>query len=1339
MTTTGTISSMGQPQHEAAARPAPRASVWPLAPLQAGLLYHAVSSEDGLDVYSMQSTYAFAAGIDLEALHRACASLLARHDSLRAGFSTALMDRPVQFIPHTVATPWRVVDLSDRTPEAAAAALAAVQVAERQRRFDMDAPPLIRFVAVDLGADGVRLVVTNHHIVIDGWSDALLVVELLRHVAAQGCDETLAPAPSFGRYLALLQHRDADEDARAWRRALSGLEAGTLLAETAPGVQAVLPEVVETGLGQDLTRSVTALARRCAVSVNTVYSTVWGLTLRDLVGRDDVVFGTTVSGRPADLDGVEDMVGLFLNTVPQRMRVAPAESVAALLTRVQSEQAQLVEHHHVGLGALQQQTGIGDLFDTLYVMRNTPTDDASFDELARTVGLLDIDSGDATHYPATFIVHPEASTRLILSYRADVLTEADAHRILAGAVRLLEQMTASPETAVAALSPRDDEAEAALVASWSGQEHPIAPESLVEWLMAAAQAEPERIALVDGAEQLTFAHLWSRVRACAAFLCEAGVAPGDLVTIELPRGAGVVVAIFAAFAVRAAYVPVDVSAPASRQDAIREATHPACRITPDWFASMTGRFGGEHRWVPVSGYRHEDLAYVMFTSGSAGAPKGVAIEHTGLVNMLANHRRRIFAPAGATPQRPWRVAHAVSFAFDMSWEELLWLLDGHEVHLLDDEMRRDPGSMSDYLARARIDVVNVTPSVAGALLADGLLLEKRAPRLVLLGGEAVTADVWEALRDAPATDGYNLYGPTEYTINTLGGGTQESATPIVGRAIDNTRVRVLDSGLRPVPDGTPGELYVTGAGLARGYHGAPALTAERFVADPYAPPGSRMYRTGDIVSRRLDGVFDFHGRSDAQVKIRGHRVEPGEVQAVLAGDPRVARCAVIAVPMPPGGPALVAYLVPAGIGRPERVADADEAVQRLDLPEADIDAIRDRLRERLPEVMVPAAWVAVDHLPFTVHSKLDVSALPAPDVRARRGRGPRGPLENAVCEVFAEVLAVDEVGVEDNFFALGGHSLTAMRAVGLLGKRLARRVGVAALMAAPTPAALVGQLDAGGDPTDVVLALGGQPGRQTAPVFCLHPMLGLGWTFSSLAARLAERRPEAPAVYALQSPALADPDFSPANMRSYARLLLARAVGTDPSVQSHGVHLVGWSFGAHLAHVLASLAESGGVAVRSLTLLDPGPTVGSAGDEHRDAAGDASAGGVQEALGFLLAASLRDIPEWMTPPYDADEALEFLAEGTGAFSALDADDLAAFARVGTLGRRLLDGVTYAAVSAPTTLVVATGGDQTHDPEAAVQSWRRECRTPLRVTSIDVPHDLMTSPYASERVAPLIGA
>ncbi|MEZ0493461.1 amino acid adenylation domain-containing protein [Kineococcus sp. TBRC 1896] len=1302
----------------------PAVEVLPLSPLQAGLLFHAVAGDGSLDVYSMQSTYRFAPGTDLAVLRSACAALLERHGALRAGFSAALLDRPVQFVPAAVPLPWREV-VSDPADDAAAQAeLSALQRRERERRFDVDRPPLVRFVGLDLGTHGVHLLVTNHHLVLDGWSDALLVVELLRHVRAGGRDTTLPPAPQFREFLGWLAGRDAEADRAAWRRALGGLTAGTTVAEPSAVREQVLPDVVERDLPGDLTDRLITTARAAAVSVSTVCSTVWALVLRSLTGADDVVFGQTVSGRPPELPGVDETVGLFLNTVPHRVRLDPALDVTALLQRVHRESGALVENHHVGLGDVQRDAGVGPLFDTLYVMRNTPEDDAAFAELAAATGLADVEGGDATHYPLTFVVHPGEPYRFILSHAPDVFPAAAAEDLLERAVRVLEAVTADPHRLLGTVPTLDPASAGDLVASWAGDHRALPADSLTARLARTAARFPDRTALVDDDVALDFGRLWAAVVVQAEALRRDGVRPGDLVGVELPRGVRTVVALLAVLAAGAAYVPVDPSHPAERRARVLRRAGVVTTLDTSTASPLPGPGARSSATAEElhPAYRHDDLAYVMFTSGSTGDPKGVQVEHRGLVNMAENHRRRIFEPAGAVPGgEPWRVAHAVSFAFDMSWEELLWLLDGHEVHLLSEDVRRDPALMAALVDRRRVDVLNVTPSVASALLAEGLLdAGRHRPRLVLLGGEAVGPDVWDALRDTPGTEGYNLYGPTEYTINTLGGGTADSATPTVGRPVDGTDVRVLDTSLQPVPDGVPGELWVSGAGLARGYHDAPALTAERFVADPWGPPGRRMYRTGDVVSRRPDGGFDFHGRSDTQVKVRGFRVEPGEVAAVVARDELVARAAVVVRPAPGGNPVLVGYVVPAVPDLAGRLGEVTE-----------------RLRAQLPEHMVPAALVVVADLPLTVNSKLDLGALPVPDLSAT-GRAPRTAEEETVCAAFAEVLGLPRFGADDDFHTAGGHSLLAMRLAALLTDRLGTRVGVAAVLGNPTPAGLLAALHRPqADPWGPVLPLGGRD-RARGTVVCVPPLLGLGWTFAALAARL----PGGQRVLALQSPALAaDPAevaALPTTLEGLADLLVPHVLaGTD----GEPVHLVGFSFGAHLAHVLASRLEERGVDLVSLTLLDPGAPGGAlpAGVEVGE-----PVGADQEALEYLLTLSLRDRPDWLTRPYEPDDVLEFLAEGNGVLAGFGRAELDRVVRSAVHSASVPGPVEHRPVTVPVLLVASTApGHRTgHVPtaadlEAERAAWQPLCRRPVQLATVDVVHTAITSPAGSDQVARLL--
>ncbi|GAA2955296.1 amino acid adenylation domain-containing protein [Glutamicibacter bergerei] len=1300
--------------------------VLPLAPLQNGLLFHALADPEALDVYTMQSTYRFAGPVDVPALRQACATLLERHPILRAGFAHEQFDTPVQFIPAFLPLPWRQLDLS-ADPQAVRG-LERLQVDERQTKFEMSRPPLIRFAYADLGVEGGALVVTNHHILIDGWSDALLVTELLRHYRAGGRDDTLGEPTPFRSYLQWLAEQDAEAARGVWRNLLAGLNDGTLVAPEASARSAVLPEVVEMDLPDGLTEALIALARTAKVSINTVYSLGWSLALRRLTGQDTVVFGSTVSGRPPELAGVDEMIGLFLNTVPVVTELDPHTRVDALLRQVQTRQGESLQAQFVGLSTIQQDAGIGTLFDTLYVMRNTPEDDAALDRLSTDTGLVEIEGGDATHYPLTFIVHPADIYRLILAYQGEQFSAAAAGCLMESVIATLAALADHAQSPLGTvLAAVEGEPQSSGLAGTARQ---LGEDSLVALLERTAAAHPQRPALIDGAHTLTYAELWAEVCSIAGWLRAQGLGPGSTVGLGLPRGNRFVAAIFAVMAVGAAYIPLDEAYPdaraakmfaTARADAVllepgswrdtEKLAASGTRVMVLDDAVVAGHAGAAQLYPD---YSHADSAYLMFTSGSTGEPKGVSVPHRGLVNMLANHRREIFDPAIArVPDRPLVVAHTVSFAFDMSWEELFWLIEGHTVHVLNEALRRDAAQMVSYLREHCVDVINVTPSVASALLAEGLLQAgKHHPALVLLGGEAVGAEVWDALRADPVSEGYNLYGPTEYTINALGAGTDSSAVPVVGGPIENTEAYVLDSALCPVAEGAPGELYLAGDGLAYGYVGRAALTASRFVANPYGTPGTLMYRTGDVVSRDSSRALHFHGRSDAQIKIRGYRIEPGEVQAVIAADPRVGSCAVLARQMTQGHMALIGYLVPA--------AGADTEEDRAGL----VDAVRARARRELPDYMVPSHLVLLGKLPLTPNTKLDVAALPLPAPIA--GRAPSGGAQTAVAEVFCAVLGVDSVHAEDDFYLLGGDSLKAMRTVSLLRSRFETTLTVGTLAAAPTVELLASKLSAGTDSSfDLVLPLAGGSGAG-APLYCFHPAGGLGWSYAGLAGHLGRGRE----IIALQSPRFTGP--APQDMAALRDSMVQAIRNRHP----HGpYHLLGWSFGAHLAHMVAGALEKDGEQVLTLSLLDADPvTVNPVQGPAPEDAAELE----QEALNFLLAGALRELPQWLRSPYQRADVLEFLAEAEGVWSHFASDKLEAIMDSYGYSVGVLPGARYDRVRADTRLYTATmsrHGVVASDPARTAAGWSEYSAGPFAQQLIEAGHHEMTSPAALSIVGP----
>ncbi|MFJ9899223.1 non-ribosomal peptide synthase/polyketide synthase [Streptomyces sp. NPDC091280] len=920
-----------QARVRAVAAPAQVADVWPLAPLQEGLFFHSAYDEGALDVYTVHETFDFATRLDTARLRAAVRTLLDRNPGLRAGFVSDGLDQPVQFIVEDPEIPLEEVDLSLLPEVEQDALLKELTDAERNRRFDLSAPPLFRLLLLRLGAErGDRLVVGRHLILWDGWSAWLFLDELFALYETGGDADSLPAPGSYRDYLTWLEEQDDAVATAAWRTALAGLDEPTLLAPTAAdGLEPVIPDQLDTLLSAELGDRLRALAPAHGLTLNTVLNAAWGLTLASATGRADVVFGTTVAGRPSEVPDVGNIIGLFLNTVPTRIALDPTEPVLDLLRRVQGERLDLMPYEHLSLGVLQAETGHRKLFDTLFVLRNNDTEERLADLKTRH-GATAVANVDATHYPANLVITPGREIAVTLTHRPDLVPTDRAQALLDRFALLVDRLTAdltAPVGSLDALLPAELDA---LRRESAASRVPAPEDTIADLLAAQAIRTPDERALVFGERSMTYAELDAAVNRMAHLLTDRGARPEQVVALALPRSLDMVVALFAVLRTGAAYLPLELDHPADRLSLMLADASPLLLLS---ITAVSATLDGDMTRVllddpytkgelaeqpdtPVHRrFSLEHPAYVIYTSGSTGRPKGVVTPYRGLTNMQLNHQKEIFEPAIASAGgRRLRIAHTVSFAFDMSWEELLWLVEGHEVHVCDEELRRDAEALVAYCERHRVDVVNVTPTYARLLIEQGLL-EGHVPPLVLLGGEAVPETVWAALRDTDGTYGYNLYGPTEYTINTLGGGTLDSDTPTVGKPIRGTRAHILDAWLRPVPDGVPGELYIAGIGLARGYLDRPALTSERFVADPFGEPGERMYRTGDLVRRNPDGNLDFLGRTDDQVKIRGYRIEPGEIETALSRHPLVSQAAVVV-----RDERLVGYVVPSGADPSERTA-----------------------------------------------------------------------------------------------------------------------------------------------------------------------------------------------------------------------------------------------------------------------------------------------------------------------------------------------------------------------------------------------------------------------------------
>ncbi|WP_275562122.1 non-ribosomal peptide synthetase [Streptomyces sp. 5-6(2022)] len=1024
----------------------------PLSPLQEGLLFHAQYSEGALDVYTVQLAVRVEGPVDAPAVRRAAAALMRRHASLRAVFRRRKTGDPMQVILRDVELPVTELDFTDSPQDEQRARVRAFADEDRARRFDLERPPLLRVTMIKVAADAFWLVLTAHHILLDGWSAPLVMRELFQHYRAGGEDTSLPPVTPYRTYLSWLAGQDEEAAKRAWREALEGVDSPTLLVPDAGPGAAVLPEDLVAEVPADRTARLGELARSAGVTLNTLVQSAWGVLLGRLTGRGDVVFGATVSGRPADIPGVESMVGLFINTLPVRVQVDHGGSWTQLLTAVQRQQAALLDHHHLPLSAVREATSVtGELFDTLVVFENYPLDSEGLAERTEGARITDLTGQDATHYALTLFPTPGPTLRLRLGYRPDLYERERAQALLDAFCRVLEQIEADPSAPVGRTEVLAPGELRTVLRDWNEPDGGAPGASVPELFEAAVAADPAAVALIAGGTELTYGDLDARANRLARLLTGLGVGPEVRVAVALPRGADLVATLLAVLKAGGAYIPLDPEYPAERVAYIVADAAPAVVVTDSSVTSVPVADGVERvllddpavrsRLAALSGEALELAtpagarpAYAIYTSGSTGKPKGVVVTRDNLTNFVQDMRDRFALGPGD------RLAAVTTIAFDIAGLELyVPLVCGAGVVLATRDEVIDVPRLAALLKATGASVMQATPTLWQALVAQHP--EALTGLRVLAGGEALPAALASRLCEL-APEVTNLYGPTETTVwSTAARLTEVSGPPAIGRPIASTQVYILDAGLSPAPPGVLGDLYIAGRGVARGYSGRPDLTAERFVACPFGAPGTRMYRTGDMARWTADGELEFAGRTDDQVKVRGFRIELGEIETVLGELPGVAQAAVAAREDGSGEQRLVAYVV---------------AAPGATVP---VPALREGIGARLPEYMMPSAFMVLDEMPLTPNGKTDRKALPAPDFATlSTSVAPRTPQEEILCGLFMEALGLDSVGIHDDFFELGGHSLHATRLVSRARTAFSVELPLRALWEAPTVARLAERL-----------------------------------------------------------------------------------------------------------------------------------------------------------------------------------------------------------------------------------------------------------------------------------------
>ena len=1014
-------------------------NIYALAPMQEGMLFHWLANR-GSPAYFQQLAYQVAGSLDSRSFQDAWSELARRHDILRTIFVHTQTERPVQVVLKERAATVAFQDLRGLAPEAQRAFRNRFKEADRTKAFDLGRDMLMRLSVLQIEEQRYEMVWSHHHILLDGWSAGILQKEFLTIYTAlkEGKCPDLPPAIPYSRYIKWRETRDFAASRQFWKDALAGYDAVATVPQAAVQRPAGGRQEFSFSLGTELSRALASISARHGVTLNTILESLWAILLARYNNVSDVVFGKVVSGRPAGIPGIEEAVGLFINTIPVRIRPLAERTFADLLAEVQRDALAAEPHHYLPLAEAQAASPLShQLIGTLYSLENFPAGEEWKNSGRAGTGLV-VESAEIfeqTHYEFDIQFIPEEAIRVKISFDSgrhdtEVIRRIEGHLI--NAARAVAMNDRVKIGGIDLLTEPEKEEQFKVASSATA---PAPNRTLVEWFERQVLRAPDAMAVSFEGRGLTYRQLNERANQLARHLRALGVGPEVLVGLCLDRSLEMLNGILGILKAGGAYVPIDTASPGERITFILEDARAPVLLTessqrPRFSAlesalkivsldSTPGNFAGESLENPDHQGGPGNAAYVIYTSGSTGQPKGVVVTHHNVTRLFTSTEPWF----GFGPSDVWTLFHSCAFDFSV-WEIWgAWLYGGRLI-VVPYELSRSPEAFRELLWKEKVTVLNQTPSAFRQFLAaDALADQSRALslRYVIFGGEALDLPIlrpWFDRHSDRSPRLVNMYGITETTVHVtwrpLSRADLESKGSLIGKPIPDLALYILDDQLRPTPLGVRGEIYVAGEGLARGYLHRPELTAERFIH--FTLPGGRqqrLYRTGDAARYLPGGDLEYAGRLDQQIKIRGFRVEPGEIAGALARHAAVRENAVLLRPGRTGEKQLVAYVA---FHPGAAVAPAH---------------LRAFLQNRLPEWMVPASFVILDALPLTTNGKIDTRSLPPPDEsglgRESEYLAPRTEAEKVLATVWGEVLKFEPIGVHDNYFSLGGDSIKAIQ------------------------------------------------------------------------------------------------------------------------------------------------------------------------------------------------------------------------------------------------------------------------------------------------------------------------